>query len=570
MQSVTKGYYPEEVEVFIKHDGFYKAKAALSSMDLYRVEGNTFHIAPGTPFEQSITAGTDGTLEMGTRTKELPLVQYSSRRNPNEFQAVWNYLHSTCISEITSAAKVTFGPEVEDFLYNPGSSQHKQLHKTARAALSTLGHGYLDEPARLGTGALHKFLDKERVHEAMTIAGSAATIKDLDLIGRNRKVFLQARSQNPNAVIIWFMEQRRTCYYQITEDGGRPTPEEIIKEGKAAFHSATNPAIKEQDEQLWETFSRLNHKAIATQLWMIKQAPKLSEACLQAQAKPSFSAIRTAVKALLHGYNALPEPALYAFLKESETRKHKRGKTQRQLCAQCAAIANPQAQQDLDENQTHSILAASNRFHQQFDEDSTPTWDQVLTAYPAFLQEMGKTRPRRAARTRKNTPTKRLTRDQLDSILSGPAHEIVHDALSNSLKVDVLPGHTVTMRTWDKTVPVLQATKQPDGTIEFAATSYSIRGNMPDPNSPNHQESNWTTRGLKDMAAAHKVVSYLEAHWDMLTPNAETAPPSPERVANALDDVATKKQALLRGHKRPEPVQDAPGRPQKHGGPRGL
>ena len=531
----------EELHRVITHEAFYEAQKAVSGMSLYTVTDDTFTIGPGTSTNIAIRRDARAGILHTDNQPDLPLIQYRSRRPASPFSSTVFSMTETAKEAIIDHVERTLGHQAKNDCYENAAS--KLVRSTAESVVSTTGLGYatVRNPAGLGHAALHRFIGKDRVHNALTIAGTKATLSDVNLLTRHQDAFDKARQHSPNSIIMWFLHHRHFDYTTLPK-GADITPALILRQAKEGFAGSIPPNNRHDPDELWQTFLQLNHTAVARYAAYIITPAKLSALAIDAGANPPFSAIRTIHRLKLIRKNHLPPEFIHAFIRESATRQRNRKATHAQLATQIAAIQSPNRSKLVNREDADAIDLITYRLYNAR-QPAELDWQQVLDLYPPALAAItGKTRKKTS---RKEKPP-RATRPELEDIMAGPAHHVVVDALSNSLKVATTPGIRLEIKSWDRAEPLLAIEKQQDGVLSHSG-AYTVDGDIPDPNRPGQPEPRWTTRGLKSEAAARKVMAFLTANWNTLAPQTDTPLPRIEKVTHLLQHL------LAEDASQPEP-----------------
>ena len=342
---------------------------------------------------------------------------------------------------------------------------------------------------------------------------------------------------------MWFLHQRYQDYTELPNDASI-TPALILSQAKQGFMGTVLPREQHDTEKLWQAFLEINHTAVARYATNPFTPPKLAALALDAGASPPFSAVRTLYRLKLIRNKHLPSEFIQAFIRESAARLQRRTGTQAQLAAQLGAIQAPSITKNISRQDADSIYLITTRLSES--PMTRLDWQQVLDLYPPSVAALTGRTPKRATKTTRQPKPARATRPELETIMAGPAHHVVVDALSNSLTVNTTPGYRVELRAWDHAKPLLSIEKQQDGVLAHSG-AYTPDADLPDPSQPRRPEPRWNTRGLKSEAAARKVMAFLTNNWTALAPQPGTPMPRIEKVAHILHSLLAEDAA------RPQP-----------------
>ena len=539
-----------ETASFIANEAFYNARNTVRHMRLYDINdtGNTFTIAPATLYETQITRKTDGTLQYDHDQGHLLLYQppYSRR---DIFTRTWWHILERARDTLKTLVKTTLDTALDDSLghldhldIEPQAttgqkSLDKVLFHTDDAVRSTVGHGYLQNPASLGYGTLRNFIGKERVNNVLSIAGPKATLEDYNVITRNQDAFTKAAEINPNAVTLWLLH-RRNNYLDQTHSN----PVDILEEAKQIFINAARDGFGHNSQELWETASHLNHAAVVRHTQSTFSILLLASIVHGANATPSYTALTTLLH--VHGHQKVAHP----FIRESEARLKQRGKTQAQLATQYMAITNPHLFPDI----VHipDVQRAYNDFISQTPDNAPAEWQEILELFPSQVSETKeirdhrgrpKTPPKKGPKTKqrpmgqgpKSRP-KAPSHKELAQILDGPAQSMLENLMASALTLHTVPGTSVQLNAAGRAEPVLAMMKHPDNTISHSSDDYLVNGNLPDPTTPYRTNIHWTTRGLKQSIIAQALHQHLMDNWDQMKPRSNAPVPSKEKLTTHI------------------------------------
>ena len=526
-----------ETADFIRNDAFYNARNAVSHMQLYSINGNTFTIGPGTPFHTQISLNPDGTLNFHHDQGHLLLYQppYSRR---DIFTRTWWHILEKAKDTLKALVKNTLDMSLNDSLDqaeieaqadNGEKTLDKVLFHTADGIRSTIGHGYLQNPASLGYGTFRNFTGRERVNNVLSIAGPKATLDDYNLIVRHQEHFTKAMQTNPNAVTLWILHRRNNY-----ENQSRTDPGNILQEAEQLFIRIAKDDFAHDPEELWETVSRLNHTAIARHVKSQWELVSLSNLVHGANANPSYTALTTLIKA--HGHQKIAHP----FIRESQARLRQRGKSQHQLATQYFIIIAPHMFPDIV--RANEIQRAYHNFIEQTPGDPCTPWREVLEFFPPEVAGTLETRDHRGRRKtapKSNPKVNRLrpqapTHEELAEILDGPARDFLHHLIDKALTLQTVPGRYLQLTALEQTEPVLRMVKLPDSTITHQSNAYTVNGDLPSPTDTWWTNIHWTTRGLKQSIITRALHQHLETNWQQLKPRPDAALPSAEKLTTHI------------------------------------
>ena len=503
---------------------------------------------PGSP--ATLTAPSTST----PRQAQSLLQHYTGRRSRTTFRHIWDTILTTAQNAVEASLNESLGKrrsvyadqhrDVPQEDPNQGSpisinDLFKLYTNAAMGARSTLKYGYMSDPTGPAYTALYDFIGREAVKTVLAIAGPKATLNNFNIVIKNLNTFEEAKRENPNAVLLWFRGSSN-------HPGSYPTfnsPQDIISQARSHLLNTISALDPSADHTgIWESFSLLNHAAVARYL----EAPSdLAETALQARdagTSPSFTAIRTLISQL-HTEDQSPKQVTSAFIVESARRAAKKGKSQSQLANQFSAVNNPWYM-DTDTGTLKVSINTRDALRDliQSRDHTTPlSWQEIEAALPHLVSISAKSpnspKPKKARRNPAN-PRPTYTNAELREILEGPAKPAVLEALSQTVKVTVDPGNSVRI-TVPSTIPgdpepTLTVWKDPAGAIRHQASNYHVHGPLPDPTAREHNSPNWTTRGLQAETSSRILANHLETNWQALTPTAGAKPPSPERLNSYL------------------------------------
>ena len=511
----------QQVVDFIESEAFDHARSKMTGIRFLEIdeENRAFTVSKNTPLEATIRVAPDGTIE-APRARYHQRLRSSKHARTNNFKADW--------TEILEQARKHVVSVTHDFLKldAPGADHGLQgiydsapvqaaIYKTSNGVRSTLGQGYLTEPSRLAHGLLHKILGKDRVSQALAIAGSAATIADLNIITKNEDAFRKAHELNPNATVLWFDQNQGADTWNLT-------PEQIIDQARATFEKTIfisqgpdaadrTPALESPwetisrqcpnrsgrtatAEQAWTAFSNLNHLAFNHRPSPSKNfLGDVIATVIAAGAEPSYSALS---HALYHHHGDLKfEPITRSFLKESGERARNRSRgTQRELIHQFNQIVDTYRHKWGPTHETiREVQQQVQRLNQEAG-DATLPWETWTQAMPQELmaelieetarkprKSPAKTGSTKAASTKARTakapaakaPAANPSREmELREFMDGPLGRELHALLQGTVRVDLVPGQSAALTAGAGAPPSLVVERRANGTIQVQTNGY--------------------------------------------------------------------------------------------------
>ena len=251
------------------------------------------------------------------------------------FQAAWRNLLTEAERAISEHVIRVMGHGAAKLL-EEDETVLQALRHAARGACSHTGLGYVRNPTQAGDHLLHQLLGKEQVSQTLAIAGAPATLRDFNLIARNRDQLTQAHRLSPNATTLWIR------YHGQDLPDGHPVPEPGMIVGQARITVQGLIPLSEHrisPDALWDAFVNLNQQAVND----FPDPASLVHVALEtahAGAAPTHTAIRVLIR---HYTSALentgPRPLIAAFITESARRLEKRRQgTQSQLATEMTAL----------------------------------------------------------------------------------------------------------------------------------------------------------------------------------------------------------------------------------------
>ena len=324
MTKSEQGPPPEEIASYIEHEARRIAQEAMEGMEFVSLDraGQELKINAGTPWAKSITLSPEGIAHGPPETMKMPIRAPGNR----VFQEAWTNLTGYASEIIAQAAVETFGPQAEAALSTP--ELRKTLGGAARQACRRTGMGAVNNPTAAGDHLLHQLLGKDKVSEALKIAGAKATIEDFNLAAADRGNLRQAHQADPNATLLWLRAARLPGELP-------PPPEEIVRRAESKAKEIAQATGCPLDE-LWRAFRELNRRAV-NDIGDPETLALAAGLAAKAGCRPSYSAIK-AICRNPERTSAAPEVLLTAFLRESEARKDRRGGTQAEIAEQAESL----------------------------------------------------------------------------------------------------------------------------------------------------------------------------------------------------------------------------------------
>ena len=521
---------PEEVARVVTSDAYYHAVDAVSHMGLFDTSPDTFIIGPGTDLQVTIRLNSDGTLDFPSQGNQIRLRHYPAKRDATVFYTVWQSLLAAAHNALSHHLNQTF---TKQSINHIAMELDNQCANAAKGVRSTLKRGYLQNPSGLGYAALADFIGRDRIRMVLSIAGAKATLKDFNTIIKDKDIFQEAKTTNPNAVLLWFKE-----HFRYSPHTTYTSAADIISQAETYFAEALRKINPDRIPQpIWQTMTKLNHEGTARYLLTPINVAQTATDAHDAGANPSFTAIRV-LASTARATGRTSTLLAHAFIRESERRSLTRGKPQRELAAQYQAIENPHHTiSQLPRTPPHIVSIMQDALQDLLESSDTMTpvsWQQIIDAMPQEALEVINTPNRKTRKPRKPGPTTPgptyLKTHDLDSILDGPAKQAVDAALLNAITISTHSGSSTEIRQADTPTPLLKVWRTDKGAINFQAKNYMVDGPLPNPRHPGQHLAYWTTRGLKTNTATQAVGQYLEDHWHELAPNPNTKMPSRQRL----------------------------------------
>ena len=252
---------PEEIASLIEHEAYAVATERISRMEFVSLDdpgpegARTLSINGGTPWLQQVRLDTDHTVTV----QDPHLLDMPIRAPGNPvFQAAWRNLLTEAERAITEHVIHVMGHRSAKLL-EEDESVLQALRHAARGACSHTGLGYVRNPTQAGDHLLHQLLGKEQVSQVLAIAGATATLRDFNLIARNRPQLTQAHTLSPNATTLWIR------YHGQDLPDGHPVPNPQMIIGQARITVQGLMPLGERritPDTLWEAFVNLNQQAV--------------------------------------------------------------------------------------------------------------------------------------------------------------------------------------------------------------------------------------------------------------------------------------------------------------------
>ena len=531
----------QQILDIIRHQAYHQARAEMEPFNLVRRDGDTLHLGKSS----TITLNPDGTIEA-----QGPIQRHRIHMRPRErgcfFRSEWAQVHSEAVAAITKHLERSLQTKHREAAWQHEGSRdpfamllyttpvQKAIAKAALGLRSTVGKGYLHNPAKLGYGVLHDFLGKDRVSQTLRIAGAHATIRDFNIVAHNPQAFEQAHRLNPNATTLSFYQRAYT-----PELAAHLTPEHILNWAKDHYHQETR-LFPGTPEESWPAFTNLNHRAINTHPDKdIAAYAAIAKAAKRYGANPSYTGVLLLLT-LDKLLNQLPSPLVSSYIIESHNLAEKRRTGQRQLAHQMA-----QAVDILEHHFEPPLRTAIQQMP-----DGVP-WAEIAALIPgdpehtpsrSYTRKRPKRAPQSRPRTDKPTPP---TSSQLRAIVNGPAHSDLAIILAAPLTFTADAG-SVTITPANGVHPLFKATKLPNGTIQILDPSgFHNELMLPDPAKRGKLDPAWSTRGRARQTASEMAQAYLRYNWDRFAPTPLTPLPSPSKVSAAVAHITDGLDDLL-------------------------
>ena len=531
MTATADSYLPpslQQLTSFIENEVYHTVKKQMPPFTLIHRQGDTLHLSTCS----SITLKPDGTLDINGKIGDVRI--HTHPGEANFFNAKWVDIQHQAYRRIHEhitqmlQANAPLSESAHRSTHNritkllESKPLEKTITKAATGIRSALGRGYLHSPAKLGYGILHDFLGKDRVSNALQIAGNQATLQDFNIIAHNPQAFAEAHRRNPNATVLFFQSESPTC-----SEIKNASPGEIIDRAQEYYNQKTREGPG-SPRSSWPAFCNLHPRAVASHPLRNPAVYAYAATLVQeAGVQPSYTAINSILAT--EAATRVPENLFIAFIRESNHRKASRTNTQRQLAAQLRR-ATETIRHDYG-NTTTDII------------DSLPagtTWDTLLNTMPPSVRDAVPP----ARKPAHNRPPTRQTAPQttttlVKAIVNGPAKKPLQALLKNPVTLERAQGR-VTITPKDSNTPVFKATRLPNNTIQIEAPTYWHSGlELPDPSLTGQHDPAWTTRGLAVETAARIAHKYLVTNWADLAPEPGLPTPSLHRTMSAVEHLTT-------------------------------
>ena len=477
----------EEVISFVRNEAYYRTKKELEDVRFLALEEDGLVIAKNTPWETRVLRRSDNTLE--TDHPAGPGAIRVMSKGKSIFGYIHRRLQDSAKESILAQVKGVFG---EDAL-EADSEPERAISLSARGAVGSASGSYVTQPARLGNHLLHQLIGKERFSEVLRLAGGQATLLTHNAVTLHRAAVEEAHVLNSNAAFLWMGTLVKTgTPSEISAAGIIQAAEEAF--GFRAANAAASP------ERCWTSFSRLNRQAVGDHLEPDSPNRDGSEAAdmaltqgiiaMRAGAQPSYTALKELMQNPDGLYPATPGEAAsdeaktklaMAFVRESGQRLGARGGgTQESLRREMQAIARALDQDGPDAP------------------GGDPGWREWRKLLP---QGMGP-EPAPPKRGREQPENYRTTNERIARILESPAHAGELRQAGEAVRIDSLPGYSVSLTVRGEEAPRLRLTLRPDRTLEVEENGYWAQLlTLPDPDRGG-EPGNMTTRGEAARAAA--------------------------------------------------------------------
>ena len=525
----------QQLTSFIENEAYHSVKKQMPPFTLVQRQDDTLHLSTS----GSITLNPDGTLDINGSIGDVRI--HTHPGEANFFNTKWMDLQHQAYGRIHEHI-IQMLQANDPLSDSPHRSSHnritklleskpleKIITKAASGIRSALGRGYLHSPAKLGYGILHDFLGKDRVSNALQIAGNQATLHDFNIIAHNPRAFAEAHRQNPNATVLFFQSEPPTC-----NEIKSASPEEIIDRAQEYYNEKTREGPS-SPRSSWPAFCNLHPRAVASHPLRNPAVYAYAATLVQeAGVQPSYTAINSILAT--KSPRQVPENLFIAFIRESHTRKTGRANTQRQLAAQ--------------------LRKATDLIHHDYEKttvdviDSLPqpatwetNWETILNIMPPAVRDAApparKPAHNRPA-TRQTVPkaTSTLVKAIVKTTVNDPAKEPLKALLKNPVTLE-REQDRITLTPKDSNTPAFKATRLPNNTIQIEAPTYWHSGlELPDPDLTGQHDPAWTTRGLAVETAARITHQYLVTNWANLAPEPGIPTPSLHRTTSAVEHLA--------------------------------
>ena len=497
----------------VRSEAFHAALKELQGLRLtkYADGGNTIHIGTGTKLECRITMDEDGFI----RTDNPQLHSMPLRRSNNSFifSEVARELESQATKAITKHTLRALNMERSNTWTQSYQEiiPHEEIYRAAKAAISTLGNGYVQDPAELGQGLLRQLIGKERISKALSIFGSQATIADLNTLLIHQETLEAARKLNPNATVLWLSWVR-----DPRNNNWDHTPEQIIEEAREVFISRCEETQREisrklnaqeapSPESMWHAFTGLNAQAVNHHPPLANHHHYLSALAAAAGAQPSYSIINHMMKHPNRHMRRHPVSLLITAFQESAARRAKPAQgTQKAI----VAILKRQLEQawnwkDGKQEQINQLAGQS---------PSAPfsAWEDLLGNQP---EQAVNPQPSRAKGYIANSKRPH-TRATMEELMAGPRQADFAQAATVNLRLMTVPGHSVHLILARNGQNVVAFHRDPQGRISVTADPelhHADATGLPGPNPKDSIPMAPSTQGIvrAETETALKSLTYL-------------------------------------------------------------
>ena len=552
---MTKTVLPDyqavsEAIEFIETHGRAFAKTAVGPISLIEVKDKTLIIGAGTNLETHITKNPDGTVVLDSNGHHLPL-QHNGPRGYSRFDALWTamqtYLERAIYIQLQTYLEIPPhtdpdappDPKVQllqslqiDMVIQTAASQVREDSQPSR----------ITHPHRLGTQTLHKFLGPRRVQNALSISGPNATLAEFSIIQKHRKPFNTAYKQDPNATTLWFSTNRYYLWKKYTEREA----ESIIEEAKDLFLTrcrtsstqdsplrlkpSNHPAKRQAEQQMWKTFSSLDHKAVRDRRYPADHNQDLQNYVnLCNLIITSGETIPPWVQKFLldqpyYLQNTTNQNLINSFI--SAAAKTTRHKAQEHLQAQLHTI-HQEATKYWTNREKHSHLAGLSEALDP--KNPVPEWQSLLTFIHSSTPATPPTRPPNPC-----------TKQQIYDLLTSQRGDEIKLLAQDLITIHTIPGRSVAVYQDHKQTPTVRFVRNPDGTISAQRQAGSQwwpnlhKESLPDPQKPRLPEY-VTVYHIFNSALALMAHRYARANWSALGPWPRTRPPTTDQLAQHLN-----------------------------------
>ena len=490
----------DELISLLEHESYGKVLADMTQMEFVALDpdpdpepGETSTPAPrtlringNTPWEKTLTLQPDGLVH--SEHNDVLDMPIRAPGNP-VFRQAWNNLINHASAKIREHAESVMGPGALT-LIEEDPDVRSVMNQTVRGVCSHTGMGYVRSPTQAGDHLLHRLLGKEKVSEALKIAGLNASPRHVNLIARNREAITKAHRQNPNAVVLWMNSLR---WEQLPES---IEAEAVLREAQDIVHRSLPPGETDiSPEKLWEYFNGLNQKAVNDH----PDQDALLHAALtgaRAGAQPAHTGVKL-IALRLREFEKAPAGLQKMFVQEGQRSIKKKNGQQRDLAETMNRLL------DLGTERLNAAARGKNAWA-AWKSMAKPTKDESPEASQENRQPKSKDWDR-------NRATQMQNQQRLEQIIHENLNEIA-DKIDGAVAIKVKPGRKVAL-----SIPaggILSVEKTPTGTIKVHGNGYFCGHlELPDPQGKG-ESGNITTRGWAARLAGETAWEALEDAWE--------------------------------------------------------